>query len=250
MITWSLFIWFIFILGFLSTQIPKAKEILEDKQKQKRKHKFHDQIQSPDWRHLLELFNLWISLLKLFPSSHLLATMVNFPEGWVVFLAPPSHGLAAAVAPQQWWTYLLRNDECIVGSCKHYSLYIQTVFLVEVALTRTLEVKIFDFQSTLQVFHQLVVDFSWTSFITSQVTDGCWNSVLFWILFSNLRKHLQKRSAYSVCLCLFLNVLYCFTHFPVVSFRAPLLCSTFNVLNSNGILWGLALEKYLYFKSS
>lgn len=46
------------------------------------------------------------------------------------------------------------------------------------------------------------------------------------------------------------NVLYCFMHFPVVSFRAPLLCSTFNVLNSSGIRWGLALEKYLYFKSS
>lgn len=39
----------------------------------------------------------------------------------------------------------LTNDKCIVGSCKHYGLYIQTVFLVEVALTRTLEVKICDF---------------------------------------------------------------------------------------------------------
>ena len=143
----------------------------------------------------------------------------------------------------------LTNDECIVGSCKHYWLYIQTVFLVEVALTRTLEVKILNFQSTLQVFHQLVVHFSWTSFITFQISGGCWNPVLFWILFSNLRKHLQKRSAYSVSLYVS-DVLYCFMHFPVVSFRAPLLCSTFNVLNSNGILWGLALEKYLYFKSS
>lgn len=32
-----------------------------------------------------------------------------------------------------------------------------------------------------------------------------------------------------------LNALYCFMHFPVVSFSAPLLCSTFNVLNSSGI---------------
>lgn len=61
-------------------------------------------------------------------------------------------------------------------------------------------------------------------------TQSCFGSY-----FSNLRKHLQKRSAYAV-FCLFSNVLYCFTHFPVVSFRAPLLCSTFNVLNSNGIL--------------
>lgn len=96
----------------------------------------------------------------------------------------------------------LTNDECIVGSCKHNWLYIQTVFLVEVALTRTLEVKILNFQSTLQVFHQLVVHFSWTSFITFQISGGCWNPVLFWILFSNLRKHLQeKKCIFSLSVC-------------------------------------------------
>lgn len=43
---------------------------------------------------------------------------------------------------------------------------------------------------------------------------------------------------------------YCCIHFPVVNLSAPLLCNMFSVLNSNGILWGLAFEKYLYFKSS
>lgn len=33
-----------------------------------------------------------------------------------------------------------------------------------------------------------------------------------------------------------LHVLYCCMHFPVVNLSAPLLCNTYNVLNSNGIL--------------
>lgn len=60
MITWQLFISFVFISERISKH-PKTqtkKDIPEDKQKQIRKHEIHDQIKSPDWRHLLELFNL------------------------------------------------------------------------------------------------------------------------------------------------------------------------------------------------
>lgn len=105
---------------------------------------------------------------------------------------------------------------------------------MEVALTRTLEVRICYGQSTLQVFHQLVVKSHRLPF---QLLSQWWRlkpSVIVDPVSKSPEASLKKK-----CLCsvfILPSVPYCFMHFPVVSFRAPLLCSTFNVLNSNGIL--------------